>query len=156
MPVNIKDLIGEMGMQMDDYHIYLNKETCEIITLSNEELSIAEESEEDDDFSEYPDWQRESIQDALDVVINWDEYVELPDKWEIDEYSIMERFCGSIEDNRISNALYLAINGKGAFGRFKDAIRRYGIEQKWYSFHEEELSNIAIGWCVDNDIDYIE
>jgi len=56
MVVKIKDLIDEMDMQMDEYNKYLNKETGEIITVSTEDLSIVEESEEDDDFSQYPDW----------------------------------------------------------------------------------------------------
>ena len=52
MPVKISELIDEMDMQMDEYNTYLNKETNIIVTVSNEALSIAEESDEDDDFSE--------------------------------------------------------------------------------------------------------
>jgi len=68
----------------------------------------------------------------------------------------MERFCGSIDNDRISDALYLAIRGKGAFRRFKDTLHRYGIEQKWYSFYEDPLRDIAIRWCEGKGIDYIE
>lgn len=88
MPVKIKDLIDEMDMKMDEYNKYLNKETGEIVMVGTEELSIVEESEEDDKFSQYPDWQRESLQVALDVIENWGKYVGLPDKWEINEYSV--------------------------------------------------------------------
>ena len=79
-PVKLKDIVDEMEMQMDEYHKYLNKETDEIVTVCTEELSIAEESEEDDDFLECPDWQQDSIKDALDVIVNWENYIELPDK----------------------------------------------------------------------------
>ncbi|TWH52008.1 hypothetical protein [Sporomusa sp. KB1] len=58
MPVKIKDLVAEMKMQMDEYRQYLNKETGMILTVSNEDMAIAEESEEDEDSSQYPDWQR--------------------------------------------------------------------------------------------------
>lgn len=154
-PVKLKDIVDEMEMQMDEYHKYLNKETGEIVTVSTEELSIAEESEEDDDFSEYPDWQQDSIKSALDVIENWENYIELPDKWEINEYDIMEEFCGSIKNDRISNALYSAIQGRGAFRRFKDAIIRFGVEDDWYKFREEALMQIAIEWCEENEIKYI-
>ncbi|MDK2877725.1 MAG: hypothetical protein PWR06_441 [Thermoanaerobacteraceae bacterium] len=90
-PVKLKDIVDELEIQMDEYNKYLNKETGEIITVSTEELSIAEESEEGDDFSDYPDWQRDSIRDALDIIENWENYIELPDKWEIDEYVFPER-----------------------------------------------------------------
>ncbi len=154
-PVKLKDIVDEMEMQMDEYHKYLNKETGEIVTVSTEELSIAEESEEDDDFSEYPDWQQDSIKSALDVIENWENYIELPDKWEINEYDIIEEFCGSIKNDRISNALYSAIQGRGAFRRFKDAIIRFGVEDGWYKFREEALMQIAIEWCEENEIKYI-
>jgi hypothetical protein len=125
MSVKIKDLIDEMDMGIDDCRKYLDKESGIISTVSTEDLSIAEEAEEDDDFSQYPDWQRASILEALDIIENWDKYVELPDKWEINEYNIMERFCGTLDNEKMSGALYNSIRGKGAFRRFKDALQRY-------------------------------
>ncbi|OPX85413.1 MAG: hypothetical protein A4E52_01650 [Pelotomaculum sp. PtaB.Bin013] len=157
-PVKLQDIIDEMEMQMDECHKYLNTETGEIITVSSEELGIAEESEEDDDFSEYPDWQRDSVDQALDVVMNWGngKYIELPDKWDIHEYSIIEAFCGSVSNDRISNALYSAIQGRGAFRRFKDAIRRYDIEDSWYKFRDEAFKKLAVEWCEENNIPNVE
>lgn len=128
-PVKLKDIVDEMEMQMDEYRKFLNKETGKIVTVSTEELSIAEESEEDDDFYEYPDWQQDSIKDALDVIVNWENYIELPDKWKINEYDTMEDFCASVKNDRIRNVLYSSIQGRGAFRRFKDAVCRYGIEE---------------------------
>lgn len=154
-PVKLKDIVDEMEMQIDEYRKYLNKETGEIVTVSSEELSIAEESEEDDDFSQYPDWQQDSIKSAIDVIVNWENYIELPDKWEINEYDIMEEFCGSIKNDRVSNALYSAIQGRGAFRRFKDAIIRFGVEDDWYKFRDEALKQVAIEWCEENEIMYV-
>ena len=50
-PVKLKVIVDEMEMQIDEYRKYLNKETGVIVTVSTEELSITEESEENDDFS---------------------------------------------------------------------------------------------------------
>ena len=128
-PVKLKEIIDEMEMMTDEYHKYLNTETGVIITVSSDDLGIAEDSAEDDDFSEYPDWQRDAIEEAMDVVMSWEsrKYIEIPDKWEIHEYKIMEAFCGSISNEKISNDLYSSIRQKGAFRRFKDAIDRYGV-----------------------------
>lgn len=156
-PVKLKDITDEMEMQTDEYHKYLNTEIGEIITVSSEELGIAEESEEDDEFTEYPDWQRDTIKEAVDILMSWNngKYIELPDKWDINEYDIMEDFCGSIRNDRISNALYLAIRGRGAFRRFKNLICKYGIEDSWYKFRGEAFEKIAIRWCQENQIVYI-
>ncbi len=99
--------------------------------------------------------QQDTIKDALDVIVNWENYIELPNKWEINEYDIMEEFCGSIKNESISNALYSAIQGRGAFRRFKDAIIRFGVEGDWYKFREEALKQIAIECCEENEIKYI-
>jgi hypothetical protein len=156
-PVKLQDIIDEMDMQMDEYHKYLNTETGEIIAVSSEDIGIAEESDEDDDFSKYPDWQRDSINEAMDVLMNWgsDKYIELPDKWDIHEYSTMEAFCGSVDDERISNVLHSAIQGRGSFRRFKDTICRYGVETSWYRFRDETLKELAIEWCEHNNILYM-
>lgn len=154
MVVKIKELVDEMGAQMDGIRQYLNKETGEILTVSNEDMAIVEESEEGEDFSQYPEWKRESIQEAFDFLRNWDKYVELPDKWEINEYHIMEQFCDTVDNEIISAALYNAITGKGAFRHFKDKIRRYRVEDRWYSYREGVLQDIAISWCEMNNISY--
>lgn len=155
MPLKLSELISEMEMQMDEYKTYLNKESCEIVTASAEDLSIAEESDGEDDFVQYPDWQKQSIREALDIVINWDKYVELPDKFEVNEYNIMEKFCFSLDNDKIMNELYSAISGKGAFRRFKDKVNRLGLVKHWESFREEAFKEIAVEWCEQNDISYI-
>ena len=155
-PVKLQDIVDEMDMQMDESRVLLNKGTGEIIYVNIEDLSLAEDSEEDDDFSEYPDWHQESLKEALDVIINWENYEELPDKFEINEYHIMEEFSGSIPDEKISSSLYSAIQGRGAFRRFKDTITRLGVEEDWYKFREKAFRNIAIKWFEYNEIEYID
>ncbi len=78
----------------------------------------------------------------------------LPTKFNINEYSMLEEFIETIEDPRIYNQLQIAINGKGAFRRFKDTCKNFNIEKNWYSFRDEKYKNIAIEWCNDNNIDF--
>ena len=157
-PVKLKDIIDSLDVQMDEIRSYLNTETGEIITLSTEELDIAEESEGEVDFSEYPDWQRDAINEAIDVLnnLNTHKYIELPDRWEINEYGIMESFCYSVNDEKIQNVLFSVIRGSGAFRRFKDIIHIYNIQDSWYQYRYEALRKIAIEWCKENDITFIE
>ncbi len=51
-----------------------------------------------------------------------------------------------VDLNEIDDLLY-AIQGKGAFGRFKTAIHCHHVENKWYQFREERLKEIAIEFC---------
>jgi hypothetical protein len=51
----------------------------------DEEMTIAGECSLED-LEEYLEWQRESIETAIDVEENWENYISLPDKNDIDEY----------------------------------------------------------------------
>lgn len=151
--VKLSEIIGEMELQHDQGSLYLNKKTGEVVLLIDEELLTAEEEESSE---ELPEWQREAMKVAKDILENGENYVELPSKEEINEYRIMEDFCRSVEDRRISEKLFDAIKGRGAFRRFKDNIVRLGIEDRWYKYKKEAFKKIAIEWCEDNDIDYID
>lgn len=154
--VKLKDVLEKLESVNDDIKAYYYKKTGEIIAASLEDLRIAEDSEEDDDFAEYPEWQRESIKEAIEIVENWEEYIELPDRFEINEYGIMEKFTLSIEDQRICDDIYHSIKGNGAFRRFKDKIDHYSLDKDWYSFRDNALREIAISWCEENGIIYFE
>lgn len=155
-PVKLKDVIENLDMVDDNVKAFYSKKTGKVLVASVEELGIAEDSEDDDDFAEYPKWQRELIKEAIDVIENWKEYIELPDRYEINEYGIMEDFCLSIGNERIRDDMCHSISGKGAFRRFKDKIYHYDLEKEWHSFRDNALRGIAISWCEANGIIYFE
>lgn len=152
--INLNEIADRLDCLIDDWKYYLNKGTGEIVEIQMEYLSMAEDSEEDDDFGEYKDWEQDAIREAVDVVENWGDYVELPDREEVNEYRIMENFCYSQKDGKLRNKLCYAIDGKGAFRRFRDAIIQYGIENDWDTYKHEALFKIAREWCEFSKIQY--
>ena len=85
-----------------------------------------------------------------------DDYIELPSQYEIHEWAMMERFSLSIEYERISEELLSAIRGRGAFRRFKDTIHRLKVAEAWYCFRDQAYRQIAIDWCEQHGIEYID
>jgi hypothetical protein len=148
--VSIKDVVDEMDVPSDEHSAFLNRHTGELVTLSREEISAAEE---DDDIDDYPEWQQEMIVKAREVISS-DDYLPLPNKFDIHEYNIMEEFCCSIVDDEIREGLLGKIRGQGAFRRFKDTIHMNGMEEEWYLFRQKELEQIAIDWLEANQIPY--
>lgn len=148
--VNLKDIIDGMDFQGDETTSYLNKRTGEVVTVTDEEFRAAEDGEPMDDF---PDWQHEAIRIAGEVLATED-YMALPSKFDIHEYAIMERFCLSIDDERIQETMYGYIKGKGAFRRFKDNINRYGIAEEWYKYRDGTIRQMAIDWCEENGVKF--
>ena len=85
-----------------------------------------------------------------------EESIGLPTKFQIDEYSMMEEFIETIDDVKLYNQLCIAINGSGAFRRFKDTCINYEIIEDWYEFKNQKYKELAINWCEENNIKYEE
>jgi hypothetical protein len=142
-----------MECQSDESHSYLDKRTGTVVSISDEEIQAAEDSEPIEDF---PEWQQGLIRIAKKILAETGGYIGLPSKFDIHEYSIMERFCLSIDDSEISDTLYSLIKGRGAFRRFKDALYEYNLSDDWYKYRNNALKEIAIEWCRENDIEFEE
>jgi hypothetical protein len=52
--VSLKDVVNEMDVSSEEHSAFINRHTGELLTLSTEELSAAEE---DDDIDDYLEWQ---------------------------------------------------------------------------------------------------
>jgi hypothetical protein len=151
--VKLKDIIEEMEIQFEESRSLLDINTGEIVIVSSDDLRAVEDEKP---FDHLPEWEQENRMIAIDVVDNSENYIELPTKYEVNEYEIMEGFCLTVSDQRKQDSLLRAISGKGAFRRFKDKILDFGIEDQWYSYRDERFKQIAIEWCQVNNISYIE
>jgi hypothetical protein len=149
--VRLNEVVEALESAMEEHAHYLDKRTGEIILLTSEDLTAAE----DDAFiSEYPDWQRESILKAREVLHDSEPFIELPDQFYVHEYKIMEDFCLAFEDREVGDELRRLIKGGGAFRRFKNAIHEKGVDHAWYEFKRSALEKIATEWLEENDIHY--
>jgi len=92
--VKLSDLIEGLEFQSDERPSFLNLTTGEVVAITDEELRAAEENAPLEGF---PEWQHDAIRIARDIV-ETDHYLPLPDRFEIHEYQIMERFCLSVDD----------------------------------------------------------
>jgi hypothetical protein len=151
--VNLSDIIDGMESQSDENSSYLDKETGEVVLVSEYDMKAAEN---DEPLEDYPDWEQEQIAIARDIINETGRYLELPTKFDINEYEIMERFCLSLEDPQIRELLQSKIKGSGAFRRFKDTLYQNGIQDDWFAYRNEAYREIAIEWCQENDIEFDE
>src|SRR5271154_4903040 len=59
----------------------------------------------------------------------------------------MERYIPMVEDPDLQAKLSQAIDGKGAFRRFKDVLMAYAPErERWFSFRSERLRIFMEAW----------
>ena len=65
-------------------------------------------------------------------------------------YGDMELFIGSVDDADRADRLAIAIQGRGAFRRFKDVLARWPDElDRWHSFSDERQRGRALAWLAD-------
>lgn len=148
LPVQLKAVVDEMEFGTDEWRAYINRKTGELASFRAD----ARRAVEDDD-PPGEGWELDEWQDCKRVLEDHD-FIELPSKDDIHEYSIMERFCSSLNDERTRDRLLDAIAGRGAFRRFKDLIHRQGIEQDWYRYRDDALKKIAADFLEAHGIPY--
>jgi hypothetical protein len=147
--VSLRKVVEAIEILPENAVALLDPQTGEIVTVTEEDQRLIEQGREED----APEWQRKllpKIREALES----GRFLPLPDKFEIHEWSIMERFSKEQEDDRVRDELLGAIHGAGAFRRFKAAIPELGIEDAWYRFREQALEEIAREWLESHKLPY--
>ena len=152
--VSLREFVDHMDVGNDEISAYVNRCTGEYLGMTDEDIAAAENDDPAGDES-LPDWQRE-LMPKIREAISSDDWLALPSKFDFDEYRIMEEFCSSREDEALRNDLLGSIHGSGAFRRFKDSVKRRGIDKDWYQFRDEALRQMAVNWLDDNTIKYSE
>lgn len=70
-----------------------------------------------------------------------------------EQYRWMERFIPLVEDNELRQKLVGAIDGKGAFRRFKDVLMGHVVErERWFAFRSERLRVFMEAWMTAHSL----
>jgi len=148
--VSLDRFVDEMDLPSEDWSAFLNRRTGDFVTYTGEELLGIEIEEEG---NQEEDWDEESIPE-LEAMLESEDFLPLPTKFEIHEWSIMDRFCDTIPDARAQEELHNAIRGTGAFRIFRDTINRMGIEDSWFRYRRQAFETIAVQWLERHGIAY--
>lgn len=139
MKVKLTDVIEALDFSNQDTEYYYNTNTEEVLMIFDGMVNGDDDSE--------------VIEEAKE---GFEEYIPLPGQYEIDEYNIIEEFINEFPEDRVQSKLEDAIQGRGAFRRFKDTVCDLGLEQKWYKYRDEAYEKMAREWCERNKIDIVE
>lgn len=150
LPVKLQNVVDAMDAPGEGWLAYINRRTGEIVSFSEDEVALLD-ADDDDDL--LPDWQADMIAKAKEVEVS-DEFVPLPDKFDIHEYAIMERFCHAVDDDMLRQDLLDTIRGSGAFRRFKGMIRRRGLDDAWWSYRDAAFVKIAADFLETEGIPF--
>ncbi len=149
---------------------YLDLETGQVITVTGEtrrqvenlyEESDERENSESVDFvelvrrSDLPEWEKDTAIEADQVERGYGlRYIGVPEADPHEGYRDMEDFIATIKDERLQDRLWRAIQGRGAFRRFKDVLaEHFHEEQRWFEYKDACLRRRVLNWLESQGIE---
>jgi hypothetical protein len=73
-----------------------------------------------------------------------------------EQYRWMERYIATVEEPELRQKLVGAIDGKGAFRRFKDVLMAYPVErERWFTFRSERLRSAMQTWLDAHSLESV-
>ena len=73
-----------------------------------------------------------------------------------EQYRWMERFIATVTEPDLRGRLVSAIDGKGAFRRFKDVLMSFPADrERWFQFRTERLRSCMEAWLDSHDLEAV-
>jgi len=170
--VDLDELTIALDTDFSELYQYLDLETGQIISVTQEIAWELEEIYDEiydeegnrivtlEDYLQHrddPDWQKEMMLEADQVEQGYGTRhirVERDDPY--DDYQAMERFIGTVKDTCLRERLWDAIQGRGAFRRFKDLLAYHPqVRDDWFAFKDARLRKRVANWLEFHDIEPI-
>lgn len=139
LKIGLDELYDAMENSSYEVEYYLDLETGEILFVS----------EDMDDV--------ETVKMKNQIEEELGRYELIPKAESYEGYRDMQAFIATVEDDHLSELLEVAINGKGAFRRFKDVLLNYPEErERWFQFKDDRMKERALEWLDDIDVTLVE
>lgn len=155
LKVDLNELIFamELGDNMERKG-YLDTETGEIIDMPDDIMRAVEDGETD---SVVVDWDDE-LAETADKILSDEKnrYLLIPKRESRETYDLMVDFAETVTDKALREKLAIALDGKGAFRRFRNVLEQAGEVDRWYAFKEERLRDAAVEWLLDHGIEPVQ
>jgi hypothetical protein len=157
----------ETAFEISSYETtaYLDTETGAVVFIEDyvvnqlEEL-LADEDGEDVEAvlqaqTDLSDIDRQQLLDAAKIEDDADNrYRMIPKQDSRDGYRDIEEYIWSLEDEHLRELLEVAIQGSGAFRRFKDVLYRYPqAQENWFRFRDEREKRRMTDWLASQGIE---
>ena len=135
--VDLQELCAAYSHYSADSRYYLDFETGEVIYVS-----------------EFMD---EDLTGELDERIEegyGERFISIPCESSGEGYRDMMDFIVTVEDERVREKLIVAVNGRGAFKRFKDALLDHtDLRARWFGFKDGRVLDRVMEWLESEGID---
>lgn len=141
--------LEDHSREMIDY--YLDTETGDVIAIPTE-LFDELEWPCSTDIEDLDGWDEALLTAARSIAAESGpddpgRYVWVPQRESYEAYDTMVCFAESVENPELQRLLSVALNGRGAFRRFKDVLLEFSDErERWFEMNNAWLREYATDW----------
>ena len=149
LKIELEELITAMEDARRDYNEYfLDRKTGEVVAVPEELLRAAQYEDWEERKQDLPEWEHALAKVVEGIVLGEDpRWIRVPSVPTHEVYELMVEFAESVEDRHLGELLEVALDGPGAFRRFKDVLARYPDQlDRWYAFKRSYFEREIADW----------
>jgi hypothetical protein len=140
------DLEMAFTWQTDEWAYYLDVRTGKVRVVSTSSFDMDDDALSDDE--------EPLSEEAIDAGLAQGWLLQIEPVESSEEYQWMTEFAASIDDPQLRDLLEVALDGRGAFRRFKDVLASWPQErERWFAFHDERLRDAMQEWLGAHEIE---
>jgi hypothetical protein len=152
-PLSVAAVVREIDALRDDTTLYVNRRTGEVRVMQHEYLPDEDEDDEtEEDSDELPDWEIEVREEGRAMAADPD-WIALLNSFDINDRDTMIRFARRARP-AASRDLLDALHQRGAYRRFRDEIRRRGLQEEWDAFRDAALADLVCFALQEKEISF--
>jgi len=156
LKVDLSELVFEMerGDNMERSG-YLDTDTGEIIDMPADIIRAVENGETE---SALVEWDEELAEIADKILCDEkNRFLLIPRRESREGYELMTAFAKTVKSKVLREKLAVALDGKGAFRRFRSVLNDHPDElDRWYKFKDDWMREEAIQWLITNGIEPVQ
>lgn len=150
--ITIEDIVKGIENQDEYCHYYYHVKSKSVVQITQLDRHYAKSGK---DLSHIPKIHQDGVLFAQEMIKNpVGAFIELPLKSDINSYRFMERFAMSLQEEKVTHALWKVLETHGGLIGFTERIKEYGIEQKWEAYRKARYEDLARQWCKTHHIEY--
>lgn len=139
MKVKLQDVIDGIAFANAQFQYFYHKKKEEVLVLMDNIYGIGKDK---------------ALQEDIDN--NADDYISLPNEYEVDEFAMMADFVEGLEDSLAASALFrvLDMESDTATRQFRQSVKAFDLTEEWEAFRDNCYYEVAMQWCEENGIDW--
>lgn len=139
VPVDWDDLEMALTSHMDEWACYLDLRTGTVHMVR---------------LDSFGDEENELSKEEIDAGIAAGDLVFVEPLPSSVEYEWMAEFADSVADPRLRDLLGVALDGRGAFRRFKNVLLDHPEERaRWFAFRDGRMREATVEWLEEHEIE---